>query len=670
MLKNRKRFTCISLLLLCAFVFSWASVLEAASYKDSATLWPEAWQAIGELSAGDIVKGYQDGYFRPDSNVTKLETVALLIRMIGREEQAKSLDKATVDYKVPGNLFWGRGYLIVAAEQGMLVKEHLNQLMPSEPATRAEVAVLVYHALKLSPDGGSLNFSDAEEIPAAYRDFVASVVQKKIMVGLPGNAFKPNDNITRAQITVLLSRLIDDGWANPYPKRWMKGTLSAYDKSTRTITLQLGGYTVIDKILAEDCQVFRGGKVTNIGTALPGEELKLVLNSSGRVAFIKLSPESRPNSADDQNSYEGRLESYWLSNGEYFVRLVDLDGRTVTYKLDPAARIYQDGARTDSSALEEGVYVTLQVQAGAVSEIRIMETETVRGKVISVTSSRLKVEKSNGDQISLSLPKDVVVEKDGSKKSIDDLTKGNRVEVTVYDDRALKVEILSGSNEGDVSGEIRDIDSTGTLHITVRDDDGDSQEYEVDEDVRVYRDGDRIDFEDLDEGEYVSLDIDSSDVVTRIEVIEENDSTVSGTVTDLSTGLRPRIRIEEDGSVTSYYIDADARYYRDSDRIDLSEIPIGCEVELTLENGKAARVEITDDEDITVEGKITGVSTSRKRVTIRQESGNEFSYTLGSSYRLRDENGDTLALGDLENGRTVKIQLRGGDIYRLEVMDK
>ncbi|MHB1044059.1 MAG: S-layer homology domain-containing protein, partial [Eubacteriales bacterium] len=467
MLKKRKGLTCISLLLLVIFIFSWSSALEAATYKDKAALWPEAWQAIGELSAGDVVKGYQDGYFKPDSNVTKLETVALLIRIIGKEDQAKAMEKATVSYKVPANLFWGRGYLIAAAEQGMLVKEHLYQLAPSEPATRAEVAVLVYHALKLSPTGATLNFSDAGEIPEAYRDFVASVVQNKIMVGLPGNVFKPNDHITRAQMTVLLSRLIDNGKANPYPNRWMRGTLAEYSSSAGTITIKLGSYAVIDKTLAGDCQVFSGGNATTIGAVSPGAELKLVLNGDGRVAFIKINTGGQPGSPVSSDSYEGLVRSVWISKGDYYISIVDLQGRNITYKVDADASIYQGSDQKDISTLEKDMYVSVEVTASSVSEVSILDTEKVRGDVISATSSRLKIEKSNGNRVSLDVTDEVVVEKDGNKKSIGDLDDGTRVDVTVYNGKAIKVEIVSGGSSGGTTGEIRNIDTSGTLHITV-----------------------------------------------------------------------------------------------------------------------------------------------------------------------------------------------------------
>lgn len=820
MLKKRQGFTCVFLIFLAALIFSRSPALEAATYKDTASLWPEAWQAISELSTGDMVKGYQDGYYRPDSDVTKLETVALLIRMIGKEEQAKTLDKATVDYKVPGNLFWGRGYLIAAAEQGMLVKEHLYQLAPSEPATRAEVAVLVYHALKLSPDGTALDFSDAGDIPEAYRDFVASVVQKKIMVGLPGNVFKPNDHITRAQITVLLSRLIENGWANPYPKRWIKGTFSSYDKNAGSITLQLGGYAVIDKVVAGDCQVFRGGTATTIGDISPGEELKLVLNGDGRVAFISVSPGGQAATPGSSVSHQGRVRSVWLSKGEYYISIVDPEGRSISYKLDPDASVYQDGVQEEISTLKEDMYVSYKVAAGLVSGVSILDTEQAQGKVVSATSSQLKIEKSGGDQVSLVVPEGVVVEKDGSVKNIDDLVKGNQVKVTVYDGKAIIIEIVSGSG-GDISGEIRSIDSSGAFHITIRDDDGntreyqvddgvyvyrdgdrinfdelnegeqvsleldsddvvtrietmedkntlsgeikeidssgvfhitiedengDDQEYKVDSDADVYRDGDRIDFEDLDEGENASVELDSRDVVTRIEVskdevkscgeirsvdksgtrhitirndggddkqfevkddadvyrnnekvtyeslntgeyvcldfnyrdqvlrievTEEGGSIVNGTVTDLSTGSIPRIQVKKSGgSESRYYIADNARYYNNSERINLSDIQIGSEVKLTLENGEVTKIDIIDEEDITVTGEITAISTSRERLTIRQDSGNIFSYYLGSSSRLRDEDGGTIDLNDLREGWEVEIELRSGDIYRLDVTNK
>ena len=110
---------------------------EAAGVK-LADIQEAAWaeQAIVEMSACEIITGYPDGYFRPYNNVTRMETMAMLVRVLGLEEKAKEKENMYVDYDMPPDLSWGRGYMIMGVERGMLDRYSLDQFLVSYPATR------------------------------------------------------------------------------------------------------------------------------------------------------------------------------------------------------------------------------------------------------------------------------------------------------------------------------------------------------------------------------------------------------------------------------------------------------------------------------------------------------------------------------------------------------
>jgi hypothetical protein len=152
------------LTVLIAFSGGVAPKAEGNSFSDiTAAEW--AHQSISEMTASEVLNGYPGGDFKPYNNVTKLEAVAMLVRVLGLEEQAMALEKAGVDYAMPQGLYWGSGYLIMAVQLGMLDEDYLYLLQPNEPATRTEVAMLVFHALDFSPDSGALEFDDADQIP-------------------------------------------------------------------------------------------------------------------------------------------------------------------------------------------------------------------------------------------------------------------------------------------------------------------------------------------------------------------------------------------------------------------------------------------------------------------------------------------------------------------------
>lgn len=215
MFRNMRFYPLILVLaVMLTFAGGWTLKAEGSSFTD---LGEAEWarQAITEMAASEVIAGYPDGSYGPYNNVTRLEAVTMLIRMLGLEDQARAAEDEKVDYKMPPALNWGRGYLIMAVQRGMLDEDYLDLLQPNYPANRTEVAMLAFHALKFSPESGDLGFEDSDEIPAEYREGVVAMVKSGIMQGLPGNVFKPNDEINRAQVAVLMSRIIELGYADP-----------------------------------------------------------------------------------------------------------------------------------------------------------------------------------------------------------------------------------------------------------------------------------------------------------------------------------------------------------------------------------------------------------------------------------------------------------------------
>jgi len=272
---------------------------------------PWARQAIAEMTASEIISGYPGGLFKPYESATRLQVVAMLIRVLGLEDQAKALATTDVDYKMPSDLAaWGRGYLIMGVERGMLDKDHLDQLGPNAPATRAQVAALTSLALKLSLGGSTLTFADTDQIPQDYRDYVSAVVKNKIMQGLPGNVFKPNDEINRAQMAVLLSKLVENNFAGDGIKaRRAVGTLSTIspvDSSRWLLSLNNG----TNKILASDSEVFLDGKSAGPADLKSGDKVKWVLNKNDQVIFVSAARgNSSPTTTTSATTYRGKIDS-------------------------------------------------------------------------------------------------------------------------------------------------------------------------------------------------------------------------------------------------------------------------------------------------------------------------------------------------------------------------
>ncbi|BAF60792.1 hypothetical membrane protein [Pelotomaculum thermopropionicum SI] len=729
MFKNRKGFFIAAALALVLALAGFSTPAYAGVLMDvQEASWAE--QAIEEMYAAGIVTGYEDGTFKPYNGVTRLEAVAMLVRAVGMEEQARAKENAKVSYRMPPGLFWGRGYLIVGVELGMLNKDYLDQLQPASPASRVEVAMLAYHALDLSPDSSPLTFDDAGQIPAEYREGVAAVVKNGLMKGLPGNVFKPADGINRAQMAVLLSNIAKFRPSEAYQARLVGGTLSQIDPAAGVISVQDG----VNRLLAANCAVFVDGRRALPADLKAGDQVKMLLDGSGQVAYIEAA------GAGAVQTYRGRVNSLFAISGEYWLGLTGFDGISITRPVMSGVTVNESGTQKDVSSLSQGNCVEIKLVDDKITEINMLKTSTITGRVEAVHTSSLSLrddsglltemnvtgdvdvkmgdiamtfgEVQEGDRVRVTVcenmitgieilhlnsvegeieeldtrgtwgitirdgdgdveeyevDEDVVVKRDGDEIDFDELDEGEWVKLELDDDDCvIYIEVDEDEDSSEVEGEIEELDTRGTWGITIRDEDGDVEEYEVDEDVVVKRDGDEIDFDELDEGEWVRLELDDDDIVVQIEVTDEDSLTVTGTVTGLDTGSSPEITIKKSsGSEVSYDISDDVDCIRDGDSIDLDEIVIGAEVEVRVRDGEADRIEVLNDEDITVEGEITDVSTSRGRIRIVQDNGNEFTYYLADGCKLYDEDGDRIDLDEVEEGWDVEIRLEDGEIKRL-----
>ncbi|MDR1638793.1 MAG: S-layer homology domain-containing protein [Clostridiales bacterium] len=88
-------------------------------------------QPIETLAALDIIKGYPDGTFGPQNNITRTEVAAIALRIKGLENASQNLKGATKYSDVPAN-FWGSGYINKATETGIIVGDGNGKFRPQD----------------------------------------------------------------------------------------------------------------------------------------------------------------------------------------------------------------------------------------------------------------------------------------------------------------------------------------------------------------------------------------------------------------------------------------------------------------------------------------------------------------------------------------------------------
>ncbi len=101
---------------------------------------------------------------------------------------------------------WAKEDIELLASKLLISGKSETAYAPKRNVTRAEFATLLVRALGL--EEGSLNKGQYKDVDpdAWYAGCVAAAAQEKIITGYSGDLFKPNNNITREEMTVMIAR--------------------------------------------------------------------------------------------------------------------------------------------------------------------------------------------------------------------------------------------------------------------------------------------------------------------------------------------------------------------------------------------------------------------------------------------------------------------------------
>ncbi|RSL30169.1 S-layer homology domain-containing protein [Salibacterium salarium] len=166
---------------------------------------------INYLVAEDIVSGYDDGTFRPNETVKRSQAAAMLVEAL----ELDTKDRPAPDFSDINADF--HAYDVVAAVRDEAIISGKNgAFMPNDALTRGQMAAVLNRSFSLDGDAeDSAYFDDMEKTDAFYND-VQVIAQAGITTGYADGTFGPNDDVTRAQFAIFLSRALDqDQFVHP-----------------------------------------------------------------------------------------------------------------------------------------------------------------------------------------------------------------------------------------------------------------------------------------------------------------------------------------------------------------------------------------------------------------------------------------------------------------------
>jgi len=163
-----------------------------------------------------LMLGVGNNRFSPNSDLTLAQAVAVAARF-----HAMIFNK-----KIQTNgETWYLPYWSYAINNGLLSKSMLTVELPDTvKATRAETAFLLCEAIKNSTIGRKVinnsSIPDLKNIPTEYQEAVKQLYSYGIFAGMTDGLFHGEQNITRAQIAVIISRILNENERIPYDEKY------------------------------------------------------------------------------------------------------------------------------------------------------------------------------------------------------------------------------------------------------------------------------------------------------------------------------------------------------------------------------------------------------------------------------------------------------------------
>jgi hypothetical protein len=167
--------------------------------------------AIEALASRSIIKGYEDGSFRPGNTMTRAEYAAIVVRALGLTPRATDV------FSDVSASSWYASYIGTANAYGIVKGRSASTFDPSGTITRQEATVMTARAAKLCGMDTAMTASEIRDMLAQFNDYVqvANWAQEAMAFCYSKNILdqsaldiKPTIPITRGEIAQMLFHML------------------------------------------------------------------------------------------------------------------------------------------------------------------------------------------------------------------------------------------------------------------------------------------------------------------------------------------------------------------------------------------------------------------------------------------------------------------------------
>ncbi|HHY44705.1 MAG TPA: S-layer homology domain-containing protein [Firmicutes bacterium] len=401
----------LAVALAAAMILGLASVASAA-FIDTDGHAREA--AIQRLYGLGLIDGFGDGTFRPEESITRAQIAKMIVYALGLKDAADMLSGVPVGFSDVAANHWASGYINIASSQGIVQGYPDGTFKPEQNVTYAEILTMILRALGYGPVLSHLPW------PAGY---ITKAAELKINKGIN---FLSNTFATRGDVCGLLAnaltvpKLIQVGYGDTaqYVVSGTSGTTAVFLLTDMGATYEDGYLVSAPDLFANNGTTIQldGAAAKNLAdgytvSGLLGHYVRTWINEDGKVFYV-----------------EDITPATQVKTAK---NVVDSDTVTLPDNTPadvPTNGLFRNYARVIGAPnLASGESVTLILDAAGAIKFAVVNTYTW-GVVDSVNLNygRINFSDTNGSS-SITL-KDYDIIWEGAASSLDELTKKDVVE--------------------------------------------------------------------------------------------------------------------------------------------------------------------------------------------------------------------------------------------------
>jgi hypothetical protein len=168
---------------------------------------------VNDMGSRMVISGVGNGIFNPDHDITRAEFAAIIVRGLGLE-----LESGPVPFSDVKASAWYNDVVKTAHANNLINGYEDGTFRPNDKITREQAMVIISKAMEITKLSNQLSnpsteatlyqYQDVTEISAWALHGIADTVQAGIVSGRSSTELAPKDNMTRAEVVVIIERLL------------------------------------------------------------------------------------------------------------------------------------------------------------------------------------------------------------------------------------------------------------------------------------------------------------------------------------------------------------------------------------------------------------------------------------------------------------------------------